>query len=198
MIEIFGYIGCVFVIVSMLMTSVVKLRVINTVGSSISAVYAMIGHSYPLAVVNASLVVINIYNLAKLAKADNKHYELVSGNAEDSFVGYFLKYYGEDIRKYFTETAFELSGMNAVYTVYCEGVPAGILIGKDSGTGVLEVALDYTTPAYRDCSVGKFIYTELQNKGFKKFICKGTKEGHTGYLEKMGFKKENNMYVKNI
>ena len=43
-IEIFGYIGCIFVIVSMLMTSVVKLRVINTVGSSISAVYAMIGH----------------------------------------------------------------------------------------------------------------------------------------------------------
>ena len=46
MIEIFGYIGCIFVIISMLMTSVVKLRVINTVGSSISAVYAMIGHSY--------------------------------------------------------------------------------------------------------------------------------------------------------
>ena len=45
MIEIFGYIGCIFVIISMLMTSVVKLRVINTVGSSISAVYAMIGHS---------------------------------------------------------------------------------------------------------------------------------------------------------
>ena len=40
MIEIFGYIGCIFVIISMLMTSVVKLRVINTVGSSISAVYA--------------------------------------------------------------------------------------------------------------------------------------------------------------
>ena len=38
MIEIFGYIGCIFVIISMLMTSVVKLRVINTVGSSISAV----------------------------------------------------------------------------------------------------------------------------------------------------------------
>ena len=37
MIEIFGYIGCIFVIISMLMTSVVKLRVINTVGSSISA-----------------------------------------------------------------------------------------------------------------------------------------------------------------
>ena len=77
-IEIFGYIGCVFVIVSMLMTSVVKLRIINTVGSTISAVYAMIGHSYPLALVNASLVVINIYNLSKLMKAENNNqYDLV-------------------------------------------------------------------------------------------------------------------------
>ncbi len=43
MIEIFGYIGCIFVIISMLMTSVVKLRVINTVGSSVYLqVYAMI------------------------------------------------------------------------------------------------------------------------------------------------------------
>ncbi len=33
MIEIFGYIGCIFVIISMLMTSVVKLRVINTCNS---------------------------------------------------------------------------------------------------------------------------------------------------------------------
>ena len=48
MIEIFGYIGCIFVIISMLMTSVVKLRVINTVGSSISAVYANIGHFLPI------------------------------------------------------------------------------------------------------------------------------------------------------
>ena len=44
MIEIFGYIGCIFVIISMLMTSVVKLRVIN------------------------------IYNLIKLSKADGNHY----------------------------------------------------------------------------------------------------------------------------
>ena len=39
-IEIFGYIGSALVVVSMLMTSVVKLRVINTVGSLISGTYA--------------------------------------------------------------------------------------------------------------------------------------------------------------
>ena len=111
MIEIFGYIGCIFVIISMLMTSVVKLRVINTVGSSISAVYAMIGHSYPLAVVNASLVVINIYNLIKLSKADGNHYDTIRGNKEDSYLTYFIKHYKEDMKKY-------LGAFSSRYNIY--------------------------------------------------------------------------------
>ena len=58
MIEIFGYIGCIFVIISMLMTSVVRLRVIN------------------------------IYNLIKLSKADGNHYDMIRGDKEDSYFEY--------------------------------------------------------------------------------------------------------------
>ena len=182
MIEIFGYIGCIFVIISMLMTSVVKLRVINTVGSSISAVYAMIGHSYPLAVVNASLVVINIYNLIKLSKADGNHYDMIRGDKEDSYLTYFIKHYKEDMKKYFLENTLELS--------------AGVLAGKKEGDA-LEISFDYTTPTYRDCSAGRFLYAKLAEEGYKKFICKEVTEGHRSYLEKMGFVKENGVYVKN-
>ncbi len=38
LIEIFGYIGSVLVIVSMLMSSIVKLRIINTVGRCVSII----------------------------------------------------------------------------------------------------------------------------------------------------------------
>lgn len=131
MIEIFGYIGCIFVIISMLMTSVVKLRVINTVGSSISAVYAMIGHSYPLAVVNASLVVINIYNLIKLSKADGNHYDMIRGDKEDSYLTYFIKHYKEDMKKYFLENTLELSAADTIYTVCCEGGSRRSISGKE-------------------------------------------------------------------
>ena len=196
MIEIFGYIGCIFVIISMLMTSVVKLRVINTVGSSISAVYAMIGHSYPLAVVNASLVVINIYNLIKLSKADGNHYDMIRGNKEDSYLTYFIKHYKEDMKKYFLENTLELSAADTIYTVCCEGVPAGVLAGKKEGDA-LEISFDYTTPTFRDCSAGRFLYAKLAEDGYKKFICKEVTEGHKSYLEKMGFVKENGVYVKN-
>ena len=169
MIEIFGYIGCIFVIISMLMTSVVKLRVINTVGSSISAVYAMIGHSYPLAVVNASLVVINIYNLIKLSKADGNHYDMIRGDKEDSYLTYFIKHYKEDMKKYFLENTLELSAADTIYIVCCEGVPAGVLAGKKEGDA-LEISFDYTTPTYRDCSAGRFLYAKLAEEGYKKSL----------------------------
>ena len=41
MIEMVGYLGSALVVASMLMSSVIKLRVINTVGSGIFAAYAL-------------------------------------------------------------------------------------------------------------------------------------------------------------
>ena len=44
-VELIGYLGSLLIVVSMLMTSVVKLRIINTVGSVIFTGYALTIHS---------------------------------------------------------------------------------------------------------------------------------------------------------
>ena len=100
------------------------------------------------------------------------------------------------MKKYFLENTLELSAADTIYTVCCEGVPAGVLAGKKEGDA-LEISFDYTTPTYRDCSAGRFLYAKLAEEGYKKFICKKVAEGHKSYLEKMGFVKENGVYVKN-
>ena len=61
MIELFGYLGSTLVVCSMLMASVVKLRVINMIGSVISGIYALIIGSFPLALMNFCLIIINFY-----------------------------------------------------------------------------------------------------------------------------------------
>ena len=66
--EIFGYTGSVLIVVSMLMSSVMKLRIINMIGSVISGIYAVICGAFPLALMNACLIVINGYNICKLKK----------------------------------------------------------------------------------------------------------------------------------
>ncbi len=68
MIEMVGYIGSGLVLVSMLMSDMTKLRLINSIGSSIFVIYALIIHSYPTAFMNGCLVVINVISLINFRK----------------------------------------------------------------------------------------------------------------------------------
>ena len=63
--EIFGYIGTALVLLSMMMTSVTKLRVINMCGSVISAIYAAGSNTWPIVVMNICLIAINGYHLIR-------------------------------------------------------------------------------------------------------------------------------------
>ena len=84
-IEIFGYIGTILVVVSMLMSSMVKLRIVSTVGSTVSGIYAMICGAFPLALMNAVIIIINIYNLIKLSKTKQEN-DLVEADVRDTLV----------------------------------------------------------------------------------------------------------------
>ena len=194
-IEMAGYLGSVLVVVSMLMSSLVKLRIINTIGSSISATYALIIHSYPLALMNICLVIINIYNLSKLLKSQ-KHYDLVDGKTDDKLLEYLLNYYKDDIINFFPEKNTDISLANTAYIICCDAVPAGLLLGKTDKSGTLHISIDYAAPAYRDCSAGQFLYSVLPEKGIKKLIYSEEPGRHEPYLKKMGFTVENGAYVK--
>ena len=92
LLEIFGYIGSFLVVFSMLMSSVVKLRIINTVGSVVSGTYALICGAYPLVLMNGCLIIINVYNLYKLLKTEQQ-YDMVESKKEDALLSYFLEKY---------------------------------------------------------------------------------------------------------
>ena len=66
--EIFGYIGTVLVVGSMLMTSVAKLRIVNICGSSITAIYSLIIGTYPILIMNVAIVIINTVQLVILCR----------------------------------------------------------------------------------------------------------------------------------
>lgn len=196
--EIFGYIGSALVVVSLLMASVVKLRIINTLGSVISATYALIIGSFPLALMNISLIIINLYYLYKLLKT-KQQFEIVAANGTDAMVKYFVERNGKDIDVFFPDAQIKNTADEVAYVVCCNGNSAGLLLGNDMGDGVVNVILDYSVPAYRDCSVGKYLYSNLSTYGVKKLVFAQNKTGaHASYLTKMGFENQNGDYVKNL
>ncbi len=200
LIELIGYLGSLLVIVSMLMTSLIKLRIINTVGSVIFATYALIIHSYPTAIMQFVLIIINIINLYHLLNT-KKDYSIISMNQQDAFLANFLEASNDDINNFFPDFAQTQKKPQAADSVYliCNGsVPAGVFIGTPDKENSINVKLDYTTPAYRDCSVGKYLYAYLAGSGIKKISAKSSCDAHEKYLRKMGFKKEADNFVKKL
>lgn len=195
LIEIFGYIGSTLVVVSMLMSSIVKLRVVNTIGSIVSGTYALIVGALPLVLMNACLIIINVYNLIKLLKT-KQAYDLVDGSTDDALVNYFLERYANDIKACFPGFKKEDACGKKAYVVCCDGNPAGVLVGEEKA-GEIDILIDYSTPAYRDCSVGAFLYSQLSTKNINKLVYAQHKTDiHVSYMNKMGFVQEKDTFVK--
>lgn len=195
--ELVGYFASLLVLVSLLMTSVVKLRVINMIGSFIFAVYAVLIHSYPTAVMNFCLVGVNIFYLVRMARTE-KIFTLLPAQLDSPYFRYFLQFHKQDIEVYFPHFALSPSQDNVAFFVYCETQAASVLVCRALGDGALEVALDYSTPQYRDCSAGQYLYQQLAKQGYRTLIACEASQKHHDYLEKMGFAQQDGRYVKTL
>lgn len=195
-IEAVGYLGSALVLVSFLMVSVVKLRIVNSIGSIIFTVYAFIIKSYPTAIMNLCLVMINIYYLIKMRNTD-RSYDLVKVDPDDKLLQYSIEKNKDDILKCFPDTNMDFSSVNTCYVVCHNGNPVGIALGKLKER-VMELVLDYSTPEYRDCSIGQFLFSKLKEEGIKTVTYRGPDENHKEYLAKTGFVNKGDYYEKTL
>ena len=100
LIEMIGYLGSSLVLISFLLASVAKLRIVNSVGSVIFTIYAFIIKSYPTAVMNLCLVLINVYYLVKLNNT-SIDYTCIKVSKDDPVIKHFIEFYMKDIQKCF-------------------------------------------------------------------------------------------------
>lgn len=71
-IEILGYAGMAFVCFSFLMKEIVWLRIFNILGAVLSFTYGLLTKTYPTAVLNGILILINVIYLIKYFVNKNK------------------------------------------------------------------------------------------------------------------------------
>lgn len=198
-VEIMGYCSSVLVLISLTMSSIVKLRIINTIGSAIFVVYALIVGSYPSAFMNLGIIFINLYFLNRLGK-QKANFSMLETGLTRAYFRKFMDFYQDDIHKYFPEfDAEKLDGdLDVGYFIHCDMATCGVVLGRVPEEGVLELVLDYSTPEYRDFSVGKYLYDELKKMGYRKVIYTGNQKNHLKYVRKMGFVQEGDRYIKTL
>ncbi len=192
--EVFGYMGTALVIISMLMTSVVKLRIINICGSIISMIYAIIGGAWPIVLLNGSLIVINGAQLVRMCVA-KAPFQCVTTKVTDGSVSHFLTLYAEDIKRYFPQMDVEEG--DEARAAYVGSEMVGLIVGKREGNELF-IKLDYSTPKYRDLSVSTFLFSKLKEDGVKKLNTDMGVPERQKYLLRMGFSQQGERMIKTV
>lgn len=188
--EIVGYVASVLVAVSLMMSSILKLRLVNLVGSAAFTVYGVLIHAYPVAAVNLLIVFINLYYLRQMLGA-REFFKLLRVRPDSEYLGYFLDFYKDDIQRFSPGFAAAPAEGQLTFFVLRDMVPAGLFIGERGADGSLRVLLDFVIPQYRDFKTGKYLFSRqvdfFRSLGITQIVSEPGSREHSAYLRRMGF-----------
>lgn len=192
--EWLGYLASLIVLISLLMSSVLKLRWINLIGSAIFSTYGFLIGSYPVGIMNLATCTINIYYLVKIY-GSKEYFKLLPTESNSTYFNYFLDFYNITSEKFENLSKLDISKCEIILFVLRNMIPASIFIASEYEENTLKIELDFAIPEYRDFKIGTFIFEDSKDyfleKGYSKFISFTTVDSHIHYLKKMGFEEKN-------
>ncbi|MGD9703167.1 MAG: hypothetical protein AB7Q42_25050 [Acidimicrobiia bacterium] len=194
--EIVGYAASALVVLSLAMTSVVRLRSISLAGSLIFVVYGILIDSIPIVLTNAAIAALNIWFLrAELGLRRDLGGSRIAADAP--FLLDFIAFHLDDIRRFQPDFSMP-SADELVLLLTRDGLPAGVVVGERHGTE-LELHLDYVLQAYRDSRLGHWLFGRgadvFRSAGISRLVTNAGNEVHRGYLERVGFTPAGDRYV---
>jgi len=195
--ELIGYLASALVVVSLAMTSVVRLRTISLVGSVTFVAYGVLIESVPIVATNVAIAALNVWFLrAELGGKRTLGATVVPPDAP--FLTDFLRYHLTDIHKF--QPGFEppVAGDDVVTMLLMrDGLPAGAFVGRLDGSD-LHVDLDYVTKPYRDSLISQWLYGKgagvFRRLGVERIISAPGADAHSAYLAKAGFVRRADRY----
>ena len=186
--ELVGYVASALVVVSLSMTSVVRLRVISLAGSIAFVVYGVLIESVPIIVTNAAIACLNIWFLSR-ELGGRRDLGAVVVPTNSPFLADFLSHHADDIGQFQPE--FDATHMpNFALVLMRDGLPAGAVLGEREGD-TLEITLDYVLPAYRDSRLGRWLFGPeadvFRPVGIACVAASAGSAAHRQYLTRVGF-----------
>jgi hypothetical protein len=190
MTETIGYLASLLVIISLVMTSVLRLRLISFIGAIAWFIYGVLLSAPPIYITNGIIIAINGYFLLQMLT--QKHYfKLLEVDRHSSYLLSFLAFYAQDIGRFFPQFRYEPGKADLVYLVLRDLMPVGLFITERDASGRSLIDLDYVIPGYRDLGPGRFLFSELDKllpqKGVRLLYSVPGSDKHQAYLRRVGF-----------
>ena len=187
--EVIGYAASALVAISLMMSSILRLRLINLVGSAAFSLYGVLIHAYPVAAMNGFIVLINLFYLYRMLRT-REYFRLLSVEPDSQYLRQFLSFYEREIRRFLPDFAYTPAANDLTVFVLRDMVPAGLFIGRAEGE-TLCVTLDFVIPQYRDFKIGRYLFLEerefFRSRGFHEIESEPGNREHAAYLRRMGF-----------
>lgn len=196
--ELIGYAGSILVVISLAMSSVVRLRVVNLAGSFVFGVYGFLIGSIPILVTNVVIACLNVWYLTReLTTLDALSVVVV--DADDPFLASFMEHHHADIESHATT---DISDADVFFVMLRDTTLAGVFGGRRLGTDELEIVLDYVAPPFRDLRSGECLYADggrrFAELGFRTLTMRHPDPRHLEYLGEMGFDEQEGVFIKHV
>lgn len=188
--ELLGYSASALIAVSMMMSSILRLRLLNMAGAMGFAIYGLCIGAYPVTVLNGITVSVNAFYLLRLLRA-KEYYHLLKLRPDSVYLPCFLDFYGAEIRRILPGFQYHPSENQLALIILRDCNPVGVFIAEPKPGGVLRVVLDFVIPAYRDLKIGRFLFVEqaefFRERGIREIIIAPRTKKFGAYLAKVGF-----------
>ena len=193
-VTIVGYVAMVLLAVSLLMTSLIKLRMINLFGCVCFTIYGLllVPTAWPVAIINAMLTLVNAYFIITAFMRRGHNFEMIRCERNDVLFGKFVSYHEKDVKKFMPKFDWKKVPENALCFMLLRNMElAGVWIASVRDLYTYELNVDYVADKYRDLKSGKHVYFDnrelLRSLGVKYLVSDRHSDAHSAYLEKIGF-----------
>ena len=190
LLELFGYAASALIAVSLMMSSILRLRLINLAGAASFAIYGLLIHAYPVAFLNSTIVLVNVYHLSRMLRA-KEYYQLLKLRPDSDYLKCFLSFYRKDIKRILPDFEYRPAEKQVTLFILRDCAPVGVFIATEQPEGVLHVVLDFVIPRYRDLKIGRFLFIEqaefFRERGIQEIIISPRTKAFGSYLVEVGF-----------
>jgi hypothetical protein len=192
-----GWAGSAVLVWSLSQARLLRLRVLNLIGSVVLVVYNAALSVWPMVGLNAAMTGINAYHLYKIwtTRHDETTYTVVQVGTDDTFLAHVLRVHWADLAKFNPSFRFDdVPDRTAFLTMRGDEV-VGVLFLRPAGDGVAQIELDYVTKRFRDLSPGEFVFRSsglLTSRGYHRVL---TPPGMLApYYGRLGFQRHGDHY----
>ena len=188
--ELIGYAASGLIAISLMMRSILRLRVINMIGGAGFSLYGLLIGAYPVAILNGLIVGVNAYHVVRML-AQKEYFQLLKLRPDSDYLPYFLRFYAREISQILPDFEYRPQPNQVTLFILRDCNPAGVFIAEEKTPGILHVILDFVVPPYRDLKIGKFLFVEqaqfFRERGVREIVVAPRTHEFGAYLVKVGF-----------